>query len=182
MKKNFYLRLTIAVAAFALAAWLVGPFVYVMDERPKTEEVELGYNATSLAKLTSGTSSPVWVAPTVANAGRVATSEFEVKLSHADDARMNIAYQASTTSGTLTWQQFYSFDGIEWYGEEASAVSGLTDTHASTTITHSWAPKSASKVKKSVPLTSVVAPYIKVVFDPTVASGSLYAEIIKQDN
>jgi hypothetical protein len=155
---------------------------YVTLTEPPAVEESLGANLTSIAKLTAATTSPVLLAPNATYRGWVPSATLTMKSGNVDDARLNIHYRASTTGSVLLWNYFYSNNGVDWYGEDYSTTASYTTTHSTTTIVHRFAPASTSVRLKSVPLPAVTTPYFKVVFDGLTASGSLYAEITKQEN
>lgn len=145
------------------------------------------------ASLATGTSIPVFIEPAPATKATTAepyvliASSSIIRIANIEEIDMNLWLNASTTGTKLNWTYYFSEDKMDWYPEDGNTdTSDVIMTHGATKYVHSWTPAVAGVAKKHVnisdSLANVNADYLRIVFDVSTASGSLYAEIMTQQN
>lgn len=114
-----------------------------------------------------------------------ATSTLTMSTSNSKHIDLNIKFTASSSLSVLNYKVYFSNDdgaSKSWYAEDNYTVSGITTTHASTTVTNTWIPATTVAQYKNVAITPVASKYTKVEFSNTIAGGALYVEGITQSD
>lgn len=158
------------------------PGISLTPGSPNPDKV--GYVST-IDTASTATTSPILLEPIVSS---TTDSNWHVSydlrantedISGTDNPKLNLMFTASTTLSKLNWAYYFSDNAVDWYTEDYSSYSSLVYTHASTTLTHSWTPNTTSRQFKHVDLPDFNAKWIKVTFNVTTASGSLYANLTR---
>ncbi len=110
-----------------------------------------------------------------------ATTTMVVNVANASSVNMNLRVEASSTSAIFTWTVARSDNGIDWYLDDVSSTSAATITHTAGRATNSWTPGTVATTSKSVTIPTVATKYLRVGFQAITANGSLYAQIIPQN-
>lgn len=112
-----------------------------------------------------------------------------------DESFLFIQFAAARGSSTLAWNEQFSNNNVDWYEEDNVAPPvGVTAIsrfdHASTTVTHYWAPNSSvtatSTARKMIKLSPSASYYRRVVFTAPIGgnaqTGELWAEVTAKRN
>ena len=145
-KENIYKLIVPAFALVVLLAISVGILVYQQSKNNKADAL----GSFDVDRKIIATSSPFYLDTTTASATTsmtillrgVATSTYTWGIDRADSVELNFVYFSTSTSLTLAWNYKFSYDGVNYFGEDINTTSGALVTHngdtASSTITHQW--------------------------------------------
>lgn len=143
------------------------------------------------AFYTNATTSPDYLprtAPSLYNGGSATGKYVEFKLTSSGTSTLTFSLDgadsfyvpaqliASSTATVLNLKIAYSYDGSNWFNEDAATVtSNILQAHSSTTVNHTWQPSTTATSTKLYSFPNTVgAKYGKVFLDVTGANGTLW--------
>lgn len=98
-----------------------------------------------------------------------------------DISDLNICMVASSTSSVLNWTYEFSLDGVNWYGQDSSSISGSYITHNSATTTHTFTAPTTTQVCRNFTIDNLNTDQIRFTFwrndgSSAATNFNLYAE------
>lgn len=110
----------------------------------------------------------------------------QVDISKAERISFNLQAEASSTSAVIQWYYQFSEDGVDWFNEtnQGTISSGIFTVNAanSNKVFHQWTPATVSTTSISVLIDPVPpASYMRVIIGSTVASSSVWGQLVKLD-
>ncbi len=173
---------SLALALVAMALVGIVLFAFARDSR----DAHAGGYAITCTDLTgtgtttngcvgTGTSTPVQFTTTTA------TTSLMVATGNANSVNLDLSAVASSTSSVVQFVVEYSYNGLDWYGEDSSSVSGNITTHSALNVVHTWTPGTTSSTKRSFNIQTHGAKYTRFGFHVYTANAQLYPQAIVQN-
>lgn len=109
-----------------------------------------------------------------------ASTTFATFTPQADQIRQNWVFVASSTSSCLQWQNSYSNNNVDWYGEDNASTTNKLANEAPGPLIHVWCPAISGTSTLMTLISTAGEKYSRTQFVATGANGSVYLqEILK---
>lgn len=173
--KNLNLKLVLIAALVVV----VGVGIVLFNGNTPDEPGMLGSGVTLDSYTVSGQTATTTNVYQAVGASR----QMILSTSNAQHIDLNMMVNSTSTATVLNYYVYFSNDdgaNKNWYGQDAVSVSGVTATHASTTIANYWKPNATGPQYKNVGIDPVASKYMKVVFTITGAKALTFYQAVTQ--